>query len=641
MNFKRVFSVRLAALLISLALLLTGCVGPISFPELSSDVDPSQSETETANVPTSTPTVNPTVSEPVTEPSTEPATEPTEQTVAPTEEPKPENDPMIRWKNAGHRDYLPDEPVEMIPFSEMEYVRPDVATLYADFDALTEQAKTSSDAAGLLSTFYGLYDRYVSFHSMSSLANILYSLDTTVSYYQDEYNYCDDESSNLEEKLEALYKAFAASPSRNELETQYFGEGFFEKYDDYEIYTNPEYLRLSHEESALLTEYRDITADKQVTYNGETKPLDEWLQTKDYDVYMGALQAYYDEYNASLGDIYVRLVKVRQQLAAALDYDSYAEYAYDVTYSRDYTPEDGTAFLEGIRNYLLPVMNNVHGNYSYYVQDSGSSMEKFMQEMLSSAAEKIGGSVWDAYQFMRRYELCDISKSPRKLEASFQTYLYDYEAPFVFLNSRGDGKDLITFAHEFGHFTDAYHNYGAEEDLETAETFSQSMEFLALTYTDSLSQQQKEKLLKYELSDVLNTFVNQGCFADFEARVYALPVEEITLDNINGIFLQCCKDYGFYVPGFDFYYAKYWIDVLHFFEVPYYIISYCVSAETALQVYRLETETPHAGVDAYFRLLDRDYEAGVQKIMEDAGLESPFREGVLEQTAAFFREKLD
>ena len=242
---------------------------------------------------------------------------------------------------------------------------------------------------------------------------------------------------------------------------------------------------------------------------------------------------------------------------------------------------------------------------------------------------------------MRRYELCDISKSPRKLEASFQTYLYDYEAPFVFLNSRGDGKDLITFAHEFGHFTDAYHNYGAEEDLETAETFSQSMEFLALTYTDRLSQQQKEKLLKYELSDVLNTFVNQGCFADFEARVYALPVEEITLDNINGIFLQCCKDYGFYVPGFDFYYAKYWIDVLHFFEVPYYIISYCVSAETALQVYRLETETPHAGVDAYFRLLDRDYEAGVQKVMEDAGLESPFREGVLEQTAAFFREKLD
>ena len=36
----------------------------------------------------------------------------------------------------------------------------------------------------------------------------------------------------------------------------------------------------------------------------------------------------------------------------------------------------------------------------------------------------------------------------------------------------------------------------------------------------------------------------------------------------------------------------------------------------------------------------REGGAGVQQVMEDAGLESPFREGVLEQTADFIREKL-
>ena len=80
--------------------------------------------------------------------------------------------------------------------------------------------------------------------------------------------------------------------------------------------------------------------------------------------------------------------------------------------------------------------------------------------------------------------------------------------------------------------------------------------------------------------------------------------------------------------------------MIHFFEVPYYIISYCVSAETSLQVYRLEEAEKGAGVAAYFRLLNRDYEAGIQQVMEDAELENPFREEVLEQTAAFFKEKL-
>ena len=95
-----------------------------------------------------------------------------------------------------------------------------------------------------------------------------------------------------------------------------------------------------------------------------------------------------------------------------------------------------------------------------------------------------------------------------------------------------------------------------------------------------------------------------------------------------------------YEESFDFYYSQAWIDVIHFFEAPYYIISYCVSAETALQVYRLEAAGEGEGVKAYFRLLDRDYEAGVQQVMEDAELENPFRDEVLQQTAAFFKKEL-
>lgn len=641
MKTKRNAAACLLAIMTTLSLVMTGCMGPMVFPSASAPATAPTSElpvTTERPAPTqpslsSEPTEAPTV---YTEP-TEAPTKPTSTTEAPID---PNDEALIRWRNGGRRDYLPDEPVAMVPFSEMEYVRPDVESIYADFDALTERAKDSDDAQSLLSDFYNLYDRYVGFYSMNSLSNILHSLDTTESYYQDEYNYCEEESPNLEEKLEALYKAFAASPSRNELETLYFGSGFFEKYDDYEVYTNPEYLRLSQEEAALLSEYRELTADMQVTYQNETKPLEEWLETQDYTVYIGALQAYYDQYNASVGDVFVRLVKVRQQLAAALGYDSYAEYSYEMTYSRDYTPEEGDAFLADIRTYMIPVLEEANSDYSIARLNAGTATEGELRAMLRSAAERIGGTVWDAYRFMMAYELCDITQSSKKLEASYQTYLYDYESPFVFLNSSGSSRDYTTFSHEFGHFTDSYYNYGADEDLETAETFSQAMEFLALTYSETISEQQRQTLIKMNLYDTLQTFVYQAAYADFEARVYALDPNEITLEKINETFLQCCKDYGVYEFGFDFYYSQSWIDVLHFFEVPYYIISYCVSAETALQVYRLEAENEGAGVAAYFRLLDRSYDAGVQQVMEDAKLESPFAEGVLAGTAAFIEESL-
>ena len=635
-------SIRLLALLLTLTLFLCGCTGVMFFPQL-----PAVTEISTTEYALSTETT-PSEEPPVTTNAPETTVQPTDvpETTPPTEATEPPIDPndeaLIRWQNGGQKDYLPDEQVAMVPFSKMEYVRPDVETLYADFESLTARAKdsTEDDAKALLNDFYDLSTRYISFYSMNSLANVLYSLDTTESYYQDEYNYCEGEKPNLEEKLEALLKAFAACPCRKKLEELYFEDGFFDKYDDYEVYTNPEYLRLSKEEAEILTEYRDLTSNIQVTYQDQTKSLDEWLQSKDYAVYMGALRAYYEQYNASVGDVYVRLVKVRQQLAKALDYDSYAEYSYDKSYSRDYSPEEGTAFLEGIRTYLLPVMESAESNRQLSKLDYGKASETSMQEMLRSAAQNIGGTVWDAYRFMQAYELFDIKKSSKKLDASFQTYLFDYEAPFVFVNAQGNGRDYTTFSHEFGHFTDSYYNYGANEDLETAETFSQAMEFLAVTYTDTLTAKQKENLVKLKLKDLLETFVYQAAYADFETRVYAMDPEDLSLDAVNDTFRQCCMDYGIYSPGFDFYYSQSWIDVLHFFEVPYYIISYCVSAETALQVYSLEAETSGEGVAAYMRLLDRDYGAGVQQVMEDAGLESPFREGVLEQTADFIREKL-
>lgn len=566
------------------------------------------SSTETDARPTATAPTEPTVP---TEPSgTVPTTH--EPDPVPTETEGPADDKaLIRWQNGGLRDYRDDVPVDMVPFSEMEYVRPDTEAVYAAFDALIEDAETSDDADALLTDYYAVYDRYLSFYSMETLANLRHSLDTTDSYFSEEYDWCDAESPNVEEKLETLYKAFAAGPARKDLETAYFGDGFFDAYDDYEVYTNETFLAFSKQEKDILSEYRELTADPDDDLDAD-----------------------------AITDCYIRLVKVRKQMAEALDYESYAAYAYDVSYERDYTPEQGSAFLEEIRTQVVPVLDDLNSSDQMYGLYGDDATEEEVDAMVQSAAKNIGGAVYDAYRFMKQYDLCDISQDAKKLEGSFETYIYDYEAPFVMVNAEGSSTDYSTFAHEFGHFTDGFYNYGANEDLETAETFSQAMEFLALQYTDTLSSKQKSRFTKIQLIDQLYAFVTQAAFAEFENEVYQIPDEELTPERINGVFMQVCVDYGLFEEAYKEYYADYWTNVLHFFEVPFYVISYCVSSDNALQVYRLETEREGEGVAAYFRLLDRDREAGVQQFMTDAGLENPFREGGVAESADFLREQL-
>lgn len=625
---RRTRALRAAALLLACLLLLTAC-GRQPEPPGSAP-----SAAATSSVP-SVPTAG---TEAATEPAggTGTASEAPAESAAPVD---PNDEALVRWQNGGQRDYLPDAPLEMVPFSRMAYVRPDTKALYEDFDELISRAETDG-AEALLSDYYRLYSDYISFYSMDAIANIRYSQNTADSYYQAEYDFCEQEKPTVEEKLEALDKAFAASPARSELERLYFGAGYFEQYDDYEVYTNPDYLRLSREEAALLSEYRELSADPLVSYRGERKSLDEWMETDSYAVYMGALKAYYQQYNEKLGEIYLRLVRVRQKLAEALGYESYADYSYALSYSRDYSPAQGSAFLQGIRTQLLPVLEDAMRSPAVSMQSARPASERELMELVRSAAEKIGGPVWDACRFMLAYELCDVSASAVKTESSFQSYIYDYEAPFVLVNAEGTSDDYSTFSHEFGHFVDAYYNYGANEDLETAETFSQAMEYLALKYNDVLHESQRKQMLRKTLYELLETFVYQAAYADFEARVYALEPERLSVEAVNELYRQICKDYGIYERGYDFYYSQGWIDVIHFFEAPDYIISYCVSAETALQVCELEAERDGAGVQAYFRLLDRSYEAGVQQVMEDAGLQNPFREEVLEQAAAFFRQEL-
>ena len=521
----------------------------------------------------------------------------------------------VRMRNGGKLSFLPAEPLSVPKLSEMVYVRPDAETLIAEIEALTEKIPSCSDAEALLKDYYDIALHMQNFSSMYELAFFRFCMDTSDSYYAAEYDHCDEQSAVLDEKQAALYAAFAASPCRDALEQAYFGEGFFRDYDDFNA-GDETYFALKQQENDLLFRYYELAGSADLSsYNGIKRS------------------------HEAFGDLFLQLVRVRQQIAAAKGYEDYMDYSYDCVYHRDYSTAQAKEYLAQVRALLAPLMKHqeIDGKYSYYSDWD----ESLAMDMLSAAAERMGGPVWDSYRFLSGHELYDISYSPDKMAIGYTDYIGNYEAPIIFVDP--DAKDLlIALFHEFGHFTDWYRNYGIAGSLETGETYSQSMQYLAFAYADPFTESERTENLRATLSDLLiYSVLREAAYGDFELQVYALPPEELTLENIDGIYGQCMKDYGLAALSGVEYKDIYWSAYNHFFERPGYLISYSISAVSALQICRMEAEAPGAGVEAFCRLLDRTHGKKYAAVQEEAGLDSPFERVTLEKTAEFLKEAFD
>ena len=550
---------------------------------------------------TETPTAEVTAM-PTEAPATEPATE------------APDGIP-VRLQNGGKLSFLPEEPLEIPQLSEMVYARPDAEKLIADIEALTAKVPGCDDAEELLNDYYPIAEQIQNLSSMDAIAFFRYCMDMSSDYYADEYDYCEEQYAIEAEKENELYAAFAASPCRDALERAYFGEGFFLDYDDFNA-ADGTYFDLKQQENDLLFRYYELAS------------------TADYTDYSDISK----NHEAS-GNIFIELVKVRQRIAEAKGYDNYMDYSYACEYRRDYTTAEAREYLSLVKTYLAPLMQNtqIADKYSDY---SNWSESKSM-EMLSAAAERMGGAVWEAFRFMSGHGLYDISYSRNKMSIGYTSYIGNYESPYIFVDP--ESKDvLITLFHEFGHFTDWYYNYGIAGDYETGETYSQAMQYLAFAYADPFSDSARFANLRATLSDLLvYSVLQEGAYADFELQVYALAPEELTVENLDAIFGQCMEDYGIAgVKGVRFR-NIFWSVYQHFFAYPGYVISYSDSAVAAMQICRLEAEEPGAGVEAFCRLLERTHGKKFAAVLADVGLDSPFDAAALEKTAAFLRDAFD
>ncbi len=627
-----------AALLLVLSLLLSAC----QFEKTQLESFALEQAEGTFFAPTST--EEPTESTaPVTseEPTATPTEEPTEATTQePTEEVTQEPTEGTSTPEASHTPYQEYERVSQArlqecSFDEITYERPDAQSIIDDFTALQKLVENGATTEEILEVYIPIDDACYFFSTMNSYAYIRYTLDLNDTYYDEEYNWCEEQMPLIAQAEEKCFIAMADSAERETLEKEHFGEDFFDFYDENRIYSNDRVVELMQQESALEAEYMALQSDQTITWKGEETLVDDlWSDSSlTYNEYLEVYSLYYDKYSPKCAEIYIELIKIRNEMAAELEYDSYADFAFSYYYKRDYTPEQVEQYLDDIAAY----MNPLYYTAAYNDYSSPMTTEETMQ-MLKDVAYTLGGSIATAYDYMIAYDLYDITESSSKLSGSYMTYLYSYEMPFMYISPTNDIGDLMTASHEFGHFVDGYVNCMGTSSIDCNEIFSQALEYLTLGVAD-LSDSQRSNLRKSQAANAVMTFLSQACYADFEMQLYHLPENELTLETFNRIFAECYKAYFYDLGYLTDYIAPGWCQINHFFIAPQYVISYCVSLDAALQVYQCELEDG-SGLENYLKLMSLSSDNTILALLSEAEMTSPFAADRMKELSKFLQDQM-
>jgi oligoendopeptidase F len=355
--------------------------------------------------------------------------------------------------------------------------------------------------------------------------------------------------------------------------------------------------------------------------------LDEYYALEAKSAGVTDYQAFLSGYGLEMEAVFAEMVKVRQQIADYAGYESYGQFAYEFHYQRDYTTQQTQNYVQTIARELSPLYMQLADNSWDALYTTASQEDTYAY--LENFVQAVGGIAEDALKLMEKAELYHITPGENKYGASFETFLFNYYEPFLFMNPSGYARDKLTLVHEFGHFCNDYAVSGTMAGIDVAEVFSQGLEYLSLCYTE-----EGKALQKGKMADSLSIFVEQSMYAAFELAVYEL--EEVTVDNIRNTFTQTCKEFGLGAYSVD---SRSYVTVPHFFIAPMYVISYVVSNDVALQIYQEEQKTPGAGVklweDGLFTM-----QIGLLGFVEEMKLTSPFEENRIAQIRDTFAEIL-
>lgn len=549
-----------------------------------------------------------------------------------------------RYQNVEHAD---------LTFDEMKRLTCDLDALDMQMETMQElaAAATESGTAGDPEQVKELFQ--ATLKEIEKLSTI-YSM-AQVTYYQDIFNEENqeiqadllDEVLDYGDKMNVAIRELCKSPYRDTM-VELMNEPQVEAYLDYEEMSKEE-KELTAKENSLEQEYEQLASEQfYYEYNGEEWDMDRLNRESDdldHDALIEIYQGVSKQKNDAVGEVFLELVDVRNEIAKLNGYDNYADYAYDSVYVRDYTLEETKDLLKEIRKYVVPVVADMADalydtDYMRLYSEGQDIDSTTIIEQIGPVLEQIDPELKDTQEHFLQYQLYDMDTSQTKAGTAFTIGLSYFNDGFIYGQMYDNYLDYYNVIHEFGHYNNTYRSADSFlescNNVDVSEIHSQGLQMLFYDYYDELMGDDiGDTYAFYDVYSMADNAISTALISEFEISAYENP--DMTLEDLNKLYLQLSRRYGIqYDSQVKELYT--WSEVPHIFTSPCYYFSYLTSAFSSLDILTMAEEDRHEAIETYMTLTTIPGYIPYCSAVEYAGLRDIFDKGVaqniMEETAS-------
>lgn len=434
-----------------------------------------------------------------------------------------------------------------------------------------------------------------------------------------------------------------------------------------------ENVELQSQLSTKSQQYAAITGKQTINYEGKELTLQQaamYFKNPDRkireEVYQ-IIQTRKKQDENALNKLFEELLQLRHKIAVNAGFKNYRDYKFKELGRFDYTVNDCSNFHASVKKYFVPLAKKIDearknklGNDTYRPWDTEvdvnnekplhpfSSADELLKKSIDcfNVTDKYFGKCLSTMEKMRHL---DLESRKGKAPGGYNYPLYESGVPFIFMNSVGLQRDVVTLMHEGGHAVHAFltKDYKINEfksvPSEVAELASMSMELISMKHWDIFYNDKNDlcRAKKEQLEKIIKTLCWIACVDDFQQKLYVnhdqtTPERYKTWEETYHEYESGVIDYS----GLEENIKRMWHAQLHIFEVPLYYIEYGFAQLGALAVWKNYMQNPAKALQQYKDALSLGYTVSIPEVYKAGGIKFDFSDAYISSVADFVWKEL-
>jgi len=367
-----------------------------------------------------------------------------------------------------------------------------------------------------------------------------------------------------------------------------------------------------------------------------------------------------------LEDLFDKLIKLRHNVANNAGYANFRDYMFDALGRFDYTAQQCIDFHHSVEHLIVPIVEKYETSrkeklgfenlYPWDIDVDADNLPALKpyetgEELIKKTIDcfnTVDPSFGKVIEIMQQKGHLDLDSRLGKAPGGYNYPLYLSGLPFIFMNSAGNIRDMVTMMHEGGH---AIHSW-LSKDLELtgfkntpseiAEVASMAMELISMEHWEVFFENSEDlkRAKKYQLEKILSILPWIAAIDAFQHWIYENPnhTHEERLNEwlkTHRRFSGNVLDRSEY-PEFE---AYNWHRQLHLFEVPFYYIEYGIAQLGAIGVWRNYKLNPEKALNQYKNSLSEGYLKTLPELYKIAGVKFDFSSENVSELVKFVAEE--